>query len=261
MLDSLWPGSGPRIIMKLSRPIAIALAVMSALAILASADLLKAAPPALNCTASNAAIISPQSGATLTGVVQIEGVAFLGDQFQYYKLEFSPSGRDEFTVFSGLIRQQVANGQLAVWDSASVPDGIYSIRLRLVDVTGNYCDIVTIGLKVQNSVPIPPTQAPTAVDTEAPPEQAVVPTAVPTIHIGVPTEPGSPPTPTPAAVTGGTRTPGSSSLLPGGINTDTIFEGLGQAFGSLFRTFLFGVVTMAGLMLVIGVIFLVRRVL
>jgi hypothetical protein len=260
MLDSLWRVPGARIIMKSSRQIGIALALALTLAISASASVLGATPPRLNCTASNAAITSPQSGASLTGVVQIEGVASLGDQFQYYKLEFSPAGRDAFTVFSGLIRQQVNNGQLGVWDSASVPDGVYSIRLRVVDATGNYCDVVTTGLNVQNSAPKPPTEVPTEVATEAPPEQAVVPTAVPTIQIGVPTEPASGPTPTsPAAAS--TRTAGSTSLLPGGFSTDSIVEGLSQMLGGFFRTFLFGVVAMAGIMLVVGVIFLVRRVL
>jgi hypothetical protein len=239
----------------------IILTVIVALAILASADRLNAAPPALNCVASDASIVSPQSGATLNGVVQIEGTASLGGQFQFYKLEFSPTGRDEFTVFSGLIRQQVANGQLAVWDSASVPDGVYSIRLRVVDTTGNYCDAVITDLRVQNSAPIQPTITPTAVETEAPPEPAVVPTAVPTIQIGVPTEAGGASAPTPRATTAATRTPGSTSIIPGGFNPDSIFEGAGQIFGNLLRTFLFGVVTMAGVMLVVGVIFFVRRVL
>lgn len=247
--------------MKLDCRIYIALALIVALAALIGAGRLNAAPPALNCSPSIASITAPQAGSTLNGVVQIEGTASLGGQFQFYKLEFAPSGTNDFTVFSGLIRQQVSNGQLAVWDSASVPDGIYSFRLRVVDTTGNYCDAFATDLKVQNSVPIEPTETPTAVDTEAPPEQAVVPTAVPTIQIGVPTEPGNPPSATPVATAGATRTPASSSLIPGGINTDSIFQGLGQIFGNIFRTFLFGVVTMAGIMLVIGVIFLVRRVL
>lgn len=247
--------------MKLNYRLVFVLAILVGLAVSESVPGLRAAPPALTCNPSNAAIVSPQPGATLNGVVQIEGAAFLGDQFQYYKLEFSPADREEFTVFSGLIRQQVPSGQLAVWDSASVPDGVYSIRLRVVDATGNYCDVVATGLKVQNSVPIPPTEAPTPVETEAPPEEAVVPTAVPTIQIGVPTEPGGKITPTPAATAAGTRTPAASTLLPGGINTDTITEGLGQVFDNLLRTFLFGVATMAGIMLVVGAIFLVRRVL
>jgi hypothetical protein len=246
--------------MKLGSRFGIIIALIGTLAIVAGVNRLNAAPPSLTCGASNASITSPQAGATLNGIIQIQGSASLGAEFQYYKLEFSPAGRDAFTVFSGLIRQPVEIGQLAVWDSASVPDGTYSIRLRVVDATGNYCDAEVTGLIVQNSVPIQPTEAPTEVPTEAPPVQAVVPTGVPTIQIGVPTEPGSTSAPTPLATAGPTPTPGSTSILPGGINTDSIFQGLGQIFGNLLRTFLFGVVTMAGIMLVIGAIFFVRRV-
>lgn len=253
---------GPHLQMKLVSRFGIALAILCALAILIGAHRLSAAPPSLTCSTNNASISAPQVGSTLNGIVQIEGVASLGGQFQYYKVEFSPSGRDDFGgTISGVIRSQVSNGQLAVWDSASVPDGVYSLRLRVVDVTGNYCDIIVTGLKVQNSVPIQPTEEPTAVETEAPPEPAVVPTAVPTIQIGAPTEATGATAPTPSGTAQATRTPGSNALIPGGINTDSIVQGLGDVFGSLGRIFFFGVVTMAGVMLVVGVIFFVRRVL
>ena len=41
-----------------------------------------AAPPALNCNTNNAAISAPESGAVVSGVVQIEGSASLGGAFQ-----------------------------------------------------------------------------------------------------------------------------------------------------------------------------------
>lgn len=223
---------------------------------------LSAAPPALTCGPGNAAITAPQTGATLNGIVQIEGTASLVGQFQYYKLEFSPSG-DNYTVFSGLIRQQVTAGQLAVWDSASVPDGVYSIRLRVVDATGNYCDAVVSGLTVQNSTPITPTevQVATPTETEAAPQENVVPTAVPTIQIGAPTEPGRTAAATDVATPSGTRTPSGVSIIPGGFSTDSLFSGVTSAMNGLARTFFFGAVTMAGILLLIGVIFFVRRVL
>jgi hypothetical protein len=220
------------------------------------------APPALNCSAANAAIIAPQPGAPLSGVVQIEGTAALGNTFQYYKLEFAIAGRNDFTVFSGLVRQPVVNGQLAVWDSASVPDGVYAIRLRVVDTTGNYCEALVSGLQVQNSVPVQPTEAPTptVAETEAPPVGNVVPSAIPTIQLGLPTEPGAGATITPRASPPASRTPsatGSSS----GLNLSGFFDAVGEIFNGLVRTLLFGAMAMAGVLLVIGVIFYVRRVL
>ena len=221
-----------------------------------------AAPAALGCGPANSAITSPQSGASLSGPVQIEGNATLGGDFQYYKLEFSPEGRDAFTVFSGLVRQPVSGGQLAVWDSASVPDGNYVIRLRVVDKTGNYCEASVGGLHVQNSAPVAPTGTPTAVETEAPAPFSVVPTALPTIEI-----PGNELTsgqaqPSAEATPSGTRTSGGgSSLLPGGFNLDGITSALGELFAGYARAFVFGILAMAGIFVLIGVVFYVRRVL
>jgi hypothetical protein len=223
----------------------------------------QAAPPALNCTAANAAITAPQAGVALNGLVQIEGTASLGGVFQYYKLEVAANGTENYTVIGGLVRQQVVNGQLGVWDSASVPDGTYSIRLRVVDTTGNYCEVLASGLQVQNSSPPTPTSAdtPTPAQTEVTPSSAVVPTAAPTIQIPGATEPASAPAETPAAATSATRTPGGISFLPGGFSTDSITGPLGDILNSFARAFLFGVMAMAGILLVVGVIFYVRRVL
>ncbi len=248
--------------MKLTRLFGMAL-VLTILANFVALAPLDASPPAIECNPGNAAITSPQPGSLLSGTVQIEGTASLGGAFNRYKLEFSTAGVDAFHLIGSEVKQQVANGQLGVWDSASVPDGTYSIRLRVVDATGNYCEVVVGGLRVQNAQPITPTDTPTPtpVETEVTPELAVVPTAVPTIQIGVPTEPPSAAVPTASAPAGATRTPSTTSPLPGGINPDSIFEGLGAIFGSLFRTFLFGAMAMAGILLIIGVIFYVRRVL
>ncbi len=232
--------------------------LLAALALLLHARL-AAAPPALDCSPANAAITAPQAGASISSLVQIMGTASLGGDFQYYKLEFAPASSDGFTVFSGLVRQQVTNAQLGVWDSASVPDGTYSIRLRIVDKTGNYCEAVVTGLHVSNSSPPTPTEVPTPVETEATPEFAVVPTAVPTINIPVATEVKAQ-AQTPAA-SGGTRTPSSSGSLPGGINVDSITSTVGDVFGGFVRAFLFGVLAAAGIMVIVGVVYFVRRVL
>lgn len=228
--------------------------LLVALTLWARTARLHAAPPARDCPPGAAVITSPQASAVLSGLVQVEGAATLGDDFQYYKLEFAPAGRDNFTVFSGLIRQRVAKGQLGVWDSASVPDGMYSLRLQVVDTTGNFCQVVVNELKVQNTAPLKPTETPTPVETEAPAPFSVVPTGIPTIQIGSPTEPAVAPTRAPRPEPGGTPTPGGSAL-----NTSALFDALGEIGGGLVRTFLFGALVMAGLMLIVGVIFYVRR--
>ena len=82
-----------------------------------------ASPNLRDCSGGNAAILSPQSGATVTGIVQIEGTASLGAEFQYYKLEVAPVGTEAWGNLVGEAREQVVNGQLGVWDSASAADG------------------------------------------------------------------------------------------------------------------------------------------
>lgn len=218
-----------------------------------------AAPNLRDCSGGNAAILAPQSGATVTGVVQIEGTASLGGDFRYYKLEVAPTGTEAWGDLVGEAQQQVVNGQLGVWDSAAVADGAYTIRLRVVDPTGNYCEAMVTNINVQNSRPteVPtPLEEPTA--TEAPPIQNAVPTPVPTVSTeGTPT-PGPSPTSVRPSIT---RTPVPVGATFGGIQVEPIVTALTDFSTALGRTFLFGMFTMAGIFVLVGVIFFVRRVL
>ena len=56
---------------------------------------------------------------------------------QYYKLEFRPAGSSaEFSYITG--QKHPANGLLGIWDTSPLPDGAYTLRLVVVDNTGNY---------------------------------------------------------------------------------------------------------------------------
>jgi hypothetical protein len=238
----------------------LALWIVSALLALSLVPVV-AAPNARDCSGGNAAILTPASGSTVGGIVQIEGTASLGGEFQYYKLEVAPVGTDAWGNLVGEARQQVVNGQLGVWDSAAVSDGSYMIRLRVVDPTGNYCEAVATNINVQNSRPtdVPtPTEAPTPEETEAPPIQNAVPTPVPTIA----TEGTGTPAPTvtpPRAGPSRTPQPGSGGI--GGIEIDQVIDAATEFFTALGRIFLFGVLAAAGIFFFVGVIYFVRRVL
>lgn len=218
-----------------------------------------AAPNLRDCSGGNAAILAPQSGATVTGVVQIEGTASLGGDFRYYKLEVAPAGTEAWGNLVGEAQQQVVNGQLGVWDSAAVADGAYTIRLRVVDPTGNYCEATVTNIVVQNSVPTAvPTPEFTITPTEAPPIQNAVPTPVPTVSTeGTPT-PGPSPTSVRPSIT---RTPAPVGATFGGIEIESVVNAVTDFSTALGRTFLFGMFTMAGIFVLVGVIFFVRRVL
>ncbi|MBI4671470.1 MAG: hypothetical protein HY741_07370 [Chloroflexi bacterium] len=218
-----------------------------------------AAPNYRDCSGGNAAILAPQSGATVTGVVQIEGTASLGGDFQYYKLEVAPAGAEAWGDLVGAAREQVVNGQLGVWDSAGVADGAYTIRLRVVDPTGNYCEATVTNINVQNSVPTAvPTPEFTITPTEAPPVQNAVPTPLPTISVQGTTTPGPSPTAVRPSIT---RTPVPVGTTLGGIEIEPFVSAITDFFSALGRTFLFGAFTMAGIFILVGVIFFVRRVL
>lgn len=224
---------------------------------------LRAAPNMRDCSGGNAAILGPAGGTTVFGIVQIEGTASLGGEFQYYKLEVAPAGTEGWADLTGQAAQQVVNGQLGVWDSASVPDGAYSLRLRVVDPTGNYCETLVTNILVQNSAPPTPTVAevvasPTPEETEAPPIQNAVPTPLPTTPSAE--ETGTPePTETPDAAAEETPEAGSGGI--GGIEIDQVIGVATDFAAAIGRIFLFGVVAMAGIFFFVGVVYFVRRVL
>jgi len=99
------------------------------------------APPTpqvrLHCAYSGAVIISPAPNAVIRGVVPIVGTA-RHPNFQYYKLELGIGTNPKKWSYIGGKKQQVVRGQLGVFNGRSVPAGVYTIRLMVVDNTGNY---------------------------------------------------------------------------------------------------------------------------
>ncbi len=105
-----------------------------------------AAPPP-QCPSPAARITAPGAGATVSGVVQFTGTANV-ENFQYYKLELGvgPSPTEWAFLFSR--EAPVVDGPLGSWDSATVPPGTYTIRLVVVDRTGNYPPPCQVTLQV-----------------------------------------------------------------------------------------------------------------
>jgi hypothetical protein len=152
-------------------------------------------------------ITSPRDRASVRGLVPVEGSA-THPQFQKYEIHYGtePNPGDQWTPIGGSpFTVPVVQGRLGLWDTTIIPDGLYSLRLRLVRLDGNYDDYFVRGIQVANTRP---TETPTPAETPTPEPPTETPSPTPTIVIGVPIVPS--PTPRP------TDTP-----LPTALPTDT----------------------------------------
>jgi hypothetical protein len=145
-------------------------------------------------------ITSPLSNAQLRGTVQIMGSAYLGATFERYQIEYQPTGTPEpWRVIGEAHYQEVRDGLLGVWDTTTVADGQYNLRLRVVKKDGNYEDTPVRRVVVANFQSTP---TPTPTETSTPVPLIL---ASPTVMVVQPTSAYPTTTPMPPA----TRTPGA----------------------------------------------------
>jgi hypothetical protein len=140
-------------------------------------------------------ISSPRDRATVRGLVPVEGSA-THTQFQKYEIHYGPEPNpgNQWTPIAGSpFTVPVVQGRLGLWDTTIIADGLYSLRLRIVRLDGNYDEYFVRGVQVVNSRP---TETPTPEETPTPAPPTETPTATPTVVIGVPTI--SSPTPRPS---------------------------------------------------------------
>jgi hypothetical protein len=224
-----------------------ALIVLVAVACLAAAIPALAAP--LRQDAVRLEIISPSSGSQIRGTVPIIGSAVVPN-FQFYKVEWGIGPNPgQWAVIGGLHDRQVTNNQLEVWNTAGVPDNIYTLRLTGVKNDGNWEEFYVRNLQVMNSAPLATatpagTLTPEGTLTATPTtETAVTPSAGSTLGVQIiaPTAALTRPSPTaaPADEQGG-------GLLP----FDT---------RSLRDAFVFGAMAMGAVFVVVGIVFGIRR--
>lgn len=110
-------------------------------------------------------ITAPQQGSSVRGTISIEGTASHGDFWKYevhYGRGASPSN---WVLIGDVHTNTVSNGRLEVWNTGLVPDGIYTLRLRVVRRDGNFEDVFTREIRVANTTPtdtpVPPEEMPT----------------------------------------------------------------------------------------------------
>jgi hypothetical protein len=104
------------------------------------------------CPDPHAVIVSPGVGETVSGTVNILGTA-THENFLYYKLEYAPGENvDPDATFSYLAdaRVQVTGGLLASFDSTNLANDAYTLKLTVVDNSGNFPPPCTVSIVVAN---------------------------------------------------------------------------------------------------------------
>ncbi len=95
------------------------------------------APPA-SCPTAGVEITQPGQGAQVSGRVDIRGTANIAN-FSFYKVELGLGDHPaRWTSISDVHHNVVNDGLLDVLDVSSLPAGTYSLRLVVVDITGNF---------------------------------------------------------------------------------------------------------------------------
>jgi hypothetical protein len=198
----------------------IALVTVFSLALLAWPA--QAAPPAQE---SQAAITSPVDGQEIAGTLTISGSAS-HPEFTRYELAFGPdpNPKDAWQVF-GENNQQIANNVLGAWNTTTVADGTYMLRLRVVRKDSNYSEAFVRGLQVRNQQPTK-TPTPSAPEPTFEPEATQAPAAEGGAPVNAPILVEQPPTSVPAAVLPkGTGSPSGGNTARGGTDSTSLLIG------------------------------------
>ena len=93
-----------------------------------------------SCPNPNVRITSPGVNQIVQGNIPVRGTANIAD-FQYYKVEVGPGSNPkdhEWTVVGTLHENPVSGGVLETFNGGAYPAGTYTLRLVVVDQTGNY---------------------------------------------------------------------------------------------------------------------------
>jgi hypothetical protein len=153
-------------------------------------------------------VFSPQPGQALQGSVPINGNTAV-EGFQSAELSFSYAGDARDTWF--IIQEMdapVSNGALADWDTTTLTDGEYTLRLVVRTDRGEPLVVTVSGLRVRNYTPV---------ETATPPPR---PSPVPGVAAAPTAAPTSTPTSTPAPLqpSGAPLPPNPAEISPAQIS-------------------------------------------
>ena len=184
-------------------------------------------------TAPPLAITAPLAGDVLRGEITITGTTDI-ENFLSAQLDFTYAANQTGNWFTlQTVSQPVLSSALAIWNTASISDGDYILRLR-VNLTDGTFQEVTVPVKVQNDTPI---STPTLEPETATPDSITVQIPTPFLLAASPT-PTEVPRPTPSAL----------PTNPVSLNQNEIYASLGR-----------GALVIIGLFIFAGLIIRVRR--
>jgi hypothetical protein len=138
-------------------------------------------------------ISSPEEGQFVQGIAIVTG-SVTATGFSSYELSFAYNDdptQTWFVLTSG--SSPVYDGQLGTWDTSTLTDGDYALRLRVFLLDGSQQEVTVTGLRVRNYTPIPTA---TFTPTVTPVVKFAAPTAQ-RIALAAVTATPSMPTPTP----------------------------------------------------------------
>jgi hypothetical protein len=159
-------------------------------------------------------ISAPGNNEVLQGVLTINGSTTVST-FASGELQFSYNKTPKTWFLIQSLEQPVLDGKLAAWDTNSVTDGVYDLRLVVIMKDGSQKEAFISGLRIRNYTPI---------ETRTPTLPPVVPVAtpVPTLTSTVTPIPNTV-TPLPTNSAGLNASEFGLSLIQGGIIAFIVF--------------------------------------
>ena len=107
-------------------------------------------------TAPTAVITSPENNSEVSGKVSIVGSAYDEDGMRNYKLEYKADKAASYKLIESSLNER-NNAELGVWDTYTLDNGVYYVKLSVTDNGGNITE-TTVQYTVKNGAETPAEQ-------------------------------------------------------------------------------------------------------
>jgi hypothetical protein len=183
-------------------------------------------------TADAVQIISPKDGQALQGSIPIV-VNTTTTNFQSVELTFAymsnPSGT-RFWIYQGI--QPVTGTMLVLWDTSTLTDGNYQLRMEVTFSDGSQQSMIVKDLRIRNYTPIETSTPPPL--TETPTQAKATSTSIPAAPVVTQTSQSLP-----------TAQPANSHNNPITLSRTNVTDSVGLGVLTVFALFVFGMVYQA----------------